>query len=71
MYGRLGSIYLLHLTEACAQRRRLTGAHPRVYPAAHRADSAVTGMSFAMLSRLAAVLGVGFCAIAALAVMVG
>ncbi|MBW9086995.1 hypothetical protein JNB91_03970 [Rhizobium wenxiniae] len=67
MYGRLGSIYLLHLTEAGAQRRRLTQAHP----GAHRAGSVDAGMSLPMLFRLAAVLGVGFCAIAALAVMVG
>lgn len=68
MYGRLGSIYLLNLTEASAQRRRLAHA---AHPAAHRARGAAPGMSLAMLCRLIAVLGVGFGAIAALAVMVG
>lgn len=67
MYGRLGNIYLLHLTEAGAQRHRLAQA----YPGAHRAESIAAGMSLAMFLRLAAVLGVGFCAIAALAAMVG
>ncbi len=67
MYGRLGSIYLLHLTEAGAQRHRLAQAHP----GAHRAESTAAGMSLAIFFRLGAVLCVGFCAIAALAVMVG
>lgn len=67
MYGRLGSIYLLHLTEAGAQRRRLTPAYPDV----DRAGSVAGGMSLVMCFRLAAVLGAGFCAIAALAMMVG
>lgn len=68
MYGLLGSIYLLCLTEAGAQRRRLTQA----YPHAHRAaDRTAAGMSLVMFFRLAAVLGVGFGAIAMLAMMVG
>ncbi|MBO0140088.1 hypothetical protein JZX87_02760 [Agrobacterium sp. Ap1] len=64
MYGRLGVINLLHLTEAEAQRRRLAQARPVT------GDTAA-GMSLAMALRLIGVLGVGFCAIAALAVMVG
>lgn len=63
MYGRLGSIYLLHLTEAGAQRHRLTDGYPG-------AQSVAPGMSVAMFLRLAAVLGVGFCAIGVLAIMV-
>lgn len=62
MYGRLGSIYLLHLTEAGAQRRRM--AQP--YPGAQRAEGTAAGMSFAVFLRLAAVLGAGFCALAVL-----
>jgi hypothetical protein len=68
MYGRLGSIYLLNLTEAGAQRRRMTHAE---YQVAHRAGNAAAGMSLAMFFRLVAVLGVGFCAMVALAVMAG
>ncbi|WP_312403370.1 hypothetical protein [Rhizobium sp.] len=67
MYGRLGSIHLLHLTEAEAQRRRLAHA----YPDTCRAGGTAAGMSLAIALRLIGVLGVGFCAIAALAVMVG
>ncbi|MBB4346415.1 hypothetical protein [Aliirhizobium cellulosilyticum] len=63
MYGRLGVINLLHLTEAEAQRR-LAQARPVT------GDTAA-GMSLAMALRLIGVLSVGFCAIAALAVMVG
>lgn len=64
MYGRLGSTHLLHLTEAEAQRRRLTKVRPVT-------GGTAAGMSLAMALRLAGVLGVGFCAIAALAVMIG
>lgn len=67
MYGRLGSIYLLHLTETGAQRRRLTQAHL----GAQRAGGATADMSLAMFFRLAAVLGIGFCVIAVLALMAG
>jgi len=65
MYGRLGSLYLLHLTEAGAQRRRLAQA----YPGAKRTNNAA-GMSLAVFLRLGAVLCIGFCALAALSVMV-
>lgn len=66
MYGRLGVINLLHLTEAEAeaQRRRLAQARPVT-------GGTAAGMSLAMALRLIGVLGVGFCAIAALAVIVG
>lgn len=66
MYGRLGSIYLLHLTEAGAQRRRLAQS----YSGVPRAGNAA-GLGFAVFLRLGAVLCIGFCALAALSLMVG
>lgn len=67
MYGRLGSIHLLHLHEAGAQRHRLE----RVNPDQGSFVGADAGISLAMALRLIGVLGVAFCAIAVLAVMVG
>lgn len=66
MYGRLGSIYLLHLAEAGAQRRRLVQSYPGAQCAGNAAE-----MSLAVFLRLGAVLCVGFCALAVLTVMVG
>lgn len=66
MYGRLGSIYLLNLTEAGAQRRRLAPS----YPDAQRTNNSA-GMSLAVFLGLGAVLCIGFCALAAFSVMVG
>jgi hypothetical protein len=73
MYGRLGGMYFLHLTEASAQRRRLAqSSHAK----AGQAQSSQAGASrpaegFAMFVRLVAVLGIAFAAVAALAIMVG
>jgi len=51
MFGRLGSIYFLHLTEAQAQRRRLS---PK---AARPADA-----NLAVFLRLIGVIAIGLCA---------
>ncbi|AYD02550.1 hypothetical protein [Neorhizobium sp. NCHU2750] len=67
MYGRLGSIYLLNLNEAGAQRRRLA----RSSAGGRNAVNSASGMSIGIALRLAAVLCVGFGAIATLAAMVG
>jgi hypothetical protein len=71
MYGRLGGMYLLHLTEASAQRRRLAqSGHAR---SSHPAGTAAAGgpaEGFGMFIRLVAVVGIAFAAIAALAIMV-
>jgi hypothetical protein len=73
MYGRLGGMYFLHLTEASAQRRRLAqSGHAK----AGQAQPSHVGASrsaegFAMYVRLLAVMVIAFAAVAALAIMVG
>lgn len=73
MYGRLGGMYFLHLTEANAQRRRLAEADRDPGPGAHihsRSRGSDLG-GFAMFVRLLCVMGAGLAAIALLAAMVG
>lgn len=67
MHGRLGGMYFLHLAEAVAQRRRLAEAHPEKAGA----DRQATGPGLFVLLRLLGVMGVGFAAIATLAVIAG
>ncbi|SFA81164.1 hypothetical protein SAMN03159496_00506 [Rhizobium sp. NFR07] len=72
MYGRLGGMYFLHLTEASAQRRRL--AQPSHAKSNHSTDPVGANRpaeGFAMFVRLVAVMGIAFAAVAALAIMVG
>lgn len=65
MYGRLGGMYYLHLAEANAQRRRLAQPEPEL----RSRSSASEGL--AVFLRLFGVMGIGFGAIATLAIMVG
>lgn len=73
MYGRLGGMYFLHLTEASEQRRRLAqSGHAQLSQAksVHSVGASRPTEGFGMFIRLAAVMGVAFAAIAALAIMV-
>ncbi len=67
LYGRLGSMYFLHLAEASAQRYAAWRNPEPIRRAAH----GPAGEGLAMFLRLLGVMGVSFGAIAALAVMVG
>jgi hypothetical protein len=67
MYGRLGGMYLLHLTEAREQRRRLAQAgHP-----AGGAGAGRPAEGYGMFAWLVAVLTIAIAATAALATVVG
>ncbi|WJH38026.1 hypothetical protein N7E02_01000 (plasmid) [Aliirhizobium terrae] len=71
MYGRLGGMYFLHLTEASAQRRRLAqSSHAESSHSVGTAGASRPAEGFGMFIRLIAVLGVAFAAIAALAIMI-
>lgn len=52
MYGRMGHLYLLHLAEASAQRRRINGS------AARRPASGSAPSDLAILLRLLCVIGI-------------